>query len=109
MVSVERIVHYAKELPSEAAYELLDKKPSLGWPTVGQVEFRYAHLTLLYRCYAKSVYFLLSEYSAKYRPELDFVLKDISLTIVSGSQVTIRVSCGDVYLLEPTREDWYLR
>ncbi|KIM59065.1 hypothetical protein SCLCIDRAFT_126873 [Scleroderma citrinum Foug A] len=64
VVSAERIVHCAKELLSEVPHELLDKKPSCEWPTVGQVQFR--------------------EYSAKYRPELDFVLKDISLTNMSA-------------------------
>ncbi|KAL4067103.1 P-loop containing nucleoside triphosphate hydrolase protein [Scleroderma yunnanense] len=71
VVSVERVVHYAKELPSEAPHELPDKKPSHDWPTAGQVEFR--------------------GYSARYRPELDFVLKDISLTINPRENIGI---CG---------------
>ncbi|KAG6330747.1 hypothetical protein ID866_8342 [Astraeus odoratus] len=71
VVSVERIIHYANELPSEASFELSDKKPPCDWPNAGQVEFR--------------------EYSTKYRPELDFVLKDVSLIINSREKVGI---CG---------------
>lgn len=40
VVSVERIKHYANDLPSEAPRELLYSKPSSGWPGTGQVEFR---------------------------------------------------------------------
>ncbi|KAI6037805.1 P-loop containing nucleoside triphosphate hydrolase protein [Pisolithus marmoratus] len=71
VVSVERIIHYAKGLPSEAPFELPDKKPPCGWPAAGKVEF--------------------CEYSTKYRPELDFVLKDISITINPREKIGI---CG---------------
>lgn len=71
VVSVERIIHYAKGLPSEAPFELLDKKPPCGWPAAGKVEF--------------------CEYSTRYRPELDFVLKDISITINPREKIGI---CG---------------
>ncbi|KAG1888634.1 ABC transporter type 1, transmembrane domain-containing protein [Suillus subluteus] len=63
VVSVERIVHYAKDLEPEAPYEIPEDKPASEWPTAGEVEFR--------------------EYSARYRPGLDLVLKDISMTIVN--------------------------
>ncbi|KAG1786652.1 P-loop containing nucleoside triphosphate hydrolase protein [Suillus variegatus] len=63
VVSVERIVHYAKDLEPEAPYEIPENKPTSGWPTAGEVEFR--------------------EYSARYRPGLDLVLKEISMTVVS--------------------------
>ncbi|KAG1887434.1 P-loop containing nucleoside triphosphate hydrolase protein [Suillus fuscotomentosus] len=63
VVSVERIFHYAKDLEPEAPYEIPENKPTSGWPTAGEVEFR--------------------EYSARYRPGLDLVLKDISMTVVS--------------------------
>ncbi|KIJ59434.1 hypothetical protein HYDPIDRAFT_118534 [Hydnomerulius pinastri MD-312] len=81
VVSVERIIHYAKELPSEAPHELPDSKPPTGWPGEGQVEFR--------------------EYSMRYRPELDLVLKDISLTIKPKEKIGIvgRTGAGKSSLL----------
>ncbi|KIJ21067.1 hypothetical protein PAXINDRAFT_106999 [Paxillus involutus ATCC 200175] len=81
VVSVERIIHYAKDLPSEAPYELSDHKPPGGWPSGGEVEFH--------------------EYSTRYRPELDLVLKDISLTIKPKEKVGIvgRTGAGKSSLL----------
>ncbi|KAF8844780.1 P-loop containing nucleoside triphosphate hydrolase protein [Paxillus ammoniavirescens] len=81
VVSVERIIHYARDLPSEAPYELSDRKPPSGWPSGGEVEFR--------------------EYSTRYRPELDLVLKDISLTIKPKEKVGIvgRTGAGKSSLL----------
>ena len=61
VVSVERILHYTN-LEPEAPAEIPDVIPEQ-WPTKGEVEFR--------------------EYSTRYRPELDLVLKDISITVVS--------------------------
>jgi ABC-type multidrug transport system fused ATPase/permease subunit len=40
VVSVERIVHYAKDLEPEAPYEIPENKPASEWPTAGEVEFR---------------------------------------------------------------------
>ncbi|KAG1731999.1 P-loop containing nucleoside triphosphate hydrolase protein [Suillus paluster] len=71
VVSVERIVHYAKDLEPEAPYEIAENQPASEWPTAGEVEFR--------------------EYSARYRPELDLVLKDISMTIKPKEKIGI---CG---------------
>ncbi|KAG1838637.1 P-loop containing nucleoside triphosphate hydrolase protein [Suillus subalutaceus] len=71
VVSVERIVHYAKDLEHEAPYEIPEDKPASEWPTAGEVEFR--------------------EYSARYRPGLDLVLKDISMTIKPREKIGI---CG---------------
>ncbi|KAH7888221.1 P-loop containing nucleoside triphosphate hydrolase protein, partial [Phlebopus sp. FC_14] len=71
VVSVERIIHYAKGLPAEAPHELPDSKPPHDWPGEGEVEFR--------------------EYSTRYRPELDLVLKGISLTIKPKEKIGI---CG---------------
>jgi ABC-type multidrug transport system fused ATPase/permease subunit len=71
VVSVERIVHYAKDLEAEAPYEIPEGKPASEWPTAGEVEFR--------------------EYSARYRPGLDLVLKDISMTIKPREKIGI---CG---------------
>jgi ABC-type multidrug transport system fused ATPase/permease subunit len=81
VVSVERIIHYAKDLPSEAPHELPDRKPLTDWPSAGEVEF--------------------CEYSMRYRPELDLVLKDISLTIKPKEKVGIvgRTGAGKSSLL----------
>ncbi|KAG1776049.1 P-loop containing nucleoside triphosphate hydrolase protein [Suillus placidus] len=67
VVSVERIVHYAKDLEPEAPYEI----PASGWSTAGEVEFR--------------------EYPARYRPGLDLVLKDISMALTPKEKIGI---CG---------------
>ena len=61
VVSVERILHYVN-IPGEALYEI-EGKVDESWPSQGEVELR--------------------KYSTRYRPELDLVLKDISITIVS--------------------------
>ncbi|KAF8548045.1 P-loop containing nucleoside triphosphate hydrolase protein [Imleria badia] len=81
VVSVERITHYANDLPSEAPRELPDNKPPTGWPGAGEVEFR--------------------EYSMRYRPELDLVLKEISLTIKPKEKTGIvgRTGAGKSSLL----------
>jgi len=81
VVSVERITHYANDLPLEAPRELVDRRPPTGWPGAGQVEF--------------------SEYSMRYRPELDLVLKDISLRIQPKEKIGIvgRTGAGKSSLL----------
>ena len=61
IVSVERILHYI-ELPPEAPWEVPGTVPE-DWPVKGEIEFR--------------------QYSARYRPELDLVLKDLNIKIVS--------------------------
>lgn len=58
IVSVERIVHYAKELPSEAPRELIYSKPPAGWPGAGEVEFWWVNASsvcLVNRRYSRSV------------------------------------------------------
>ncbi|OBZ66416.1 Metal resistance protein YCF1 [Grifola frondosa] len=57
-------------LPSEAPAEIPDATP-VDWPSKGEVEFR--------------------QYSTRYRPELDFVLKDISVKINPKEKIGI---CG---------------
>lgn len=79
VVSVERITHYANDLSPEAPRELPDSKPPPGWPGAGEVEFRWVKP---YWLLARSIHVTCSEYSMRYRPELDLVLKEISLTIV---------------------------
>ncbi|KAI5296425.1 hypothetical protein KEM56_005448, partial [Ascosphaera pollenicola] len=56
IVSVERVLEYTS-LPSEAPEVIFKSRPPVGWPREGGVTF--------------------NNYSAKYRPELDPVLKDI--------------------------------
>ncbi|KAI5290085.1 hypothetical protein KEM54_002475 [Ascosphaera aggregata] len=58
IVSVERVLEYAS-LPSEAPEVIFKSRPPVGWPAQGGVTF--------------------NNYSARYRPELDPVLKDINL------------------------------
>lgn len=82
VVSVERITHYANDLPAEAPRELPDNKPSAGWPGAGEVEFRWVKSCW---CVYGGTHVMYSEYSMRYRPELDLVLKEISLTVVCVS------------------------
>lgn len=67
--SVERIVHYAKQLEQEAPHQVPDKKPPASWPADGQIE--------------------LKDVVLKYRPELPPVLKGLSLSVKPGEKVGI--------------------
>lgn len=69
MNSVERIVHYAREIEQEAPREVLDKDPTKPWPARGQVEFRDVVLN--------------------YRPELPPVLKGLSMSVQGGEKIGI--------------------
>ncbi|KAF9005892.1 metal resistance protein YCF1 [Cyathus striatus] len=70
IVSVERILHQTSVEP-EAPQEIPETKPSGIWPSGGEIQF--------------------SNYSMKYRSELDLVLRNISLTINSSEKIGI---CG---------------
>jgi len=70
IVSVERMLQYI-ELKPEAPYEIPETQPEGAWPTDGRVEFR--------------------NYSLRYRPELELVLKSISITLNPGEKIGI---CG---------------
>ncbi|RDB20896.1 Metal resistance protein YCF1 [Hypsizygus marmoreus] len=70
IVSVERILHQTEVAP-EAPQEIPENKPSEVWPSKGEVEFR--------------------GYSTRYRPELDLVLKDITMTIKPKEKIGV---CG---------------
>ncbi|KAH0582641.1 hypothetical protein H2248_010564 [Termitomyces sp. 'cryptogamus'] len=70
IVSVERIL-YQTGVQSEASQEIPENKPSGVWPSNGEVEFRH--------------------YSTRYRRELDFVLKDISLIVKPKEKIGV---CG---------------
>ncbi|KAF8527278.1 P-loop containing nucleoside triphosphate hydrolase protein [Gautieria morchelliformis] len=70
VVSVERILHQADVTP-EAPEHIPEAQPEEEWPSKGAVEFK--------------------SYSMRYRPDLDLVLKDISLTIKPREKIGI---CG---------------
>ncbi|KAF2142975.1 uncharacterized protein K452DRAFT_225985 [Aplosporella prunicola CBS 121167] len=60
IVSVERVLEYAR-LPSEAPEIISKNRPPISWPAHGEVTF--------------------NNFSTRYRPGLDLVLKDINLDI----------------------------
>jgi ATP-binding cassette subfamily C (CFTR/MRP) protein 1 len=68
IVSVERVLEYA-ELPSEAPEIISKKRPPISWPAHGAVEFR--------------------NYSTRYRPELDLVLKNINLSFKPHEKIGV--------------------
>ena len=68
IVSVERVLEYAR-LPSEAPEVISKHRPKISWPAHGSVDF--------------------SDYSVRYRPGLDLVLKDINLNIKSREKIGV--------------------
>ncbi|KAJ5360376.1 ABC transporter integral membrane type 1 [Penicillium concentricum] len=68
IVSVERVLEYAN-LPSEAPEVIFKRRPAIGWPAQGAVEF--------------------NNYSTRYRPGLDLVLKDVSLNIKPKEKIGV--------------------
>jgi len=78
IVSVERILHQI-QVPSEAPSEIPETKPNQSWPSQGAVEFWCVTELKCLLCFK---FHLCSQYSTRYRPELDLVLKDISMSIV---------------------------
>ncbi|KAG0673397.1 hypothetical protein C6P42_002747 [Pichia californica] len=73
MSSVERVCEYVNELPQEASYkdEVKDSVIPENWPSGGHIQF--------------------NDVSLKYRPELPFVLKNMTLDIKPGEKIGI---CG---------------
>ncbi|KAH9902793.1 P-loop containing nucleoside triphosphate hydrolase protein [Cubamyces lactineus] len=67
--SVERIVHYVKELEQEPPHVIADRKPPASWPAEGQIEIKDLVL--------------------KYRPELPPVLKGLSMSVRPGEKIGI--------------------
>jgi ABC-type multidrug transport system fused ATPase/permease subunit len=68
IVSVERVLEYAN-LPSEAPEVIFKRRPAIGWPAQGAVSF--------------------NDYSTRYRPGLDLVLKDINLDIKPHEKIGV--------------------
>ncbi|XP_025100028.1 multidrug resistance-associated protein 1-like [Pomacea canaliculata] len=68
MVSVERVKEYS-QLESEAPWTNPLRRPDPSWPERGRL--------------------LFSEYSTRYRPGLDLVLRDISFIVEAGQKVGI--------------------
>ncbi|RLV89993.1 Metal resistance protein YCF1 [Spathaspora sp. JA1] len=68
IVSVERILEYSR-LVSEAPEIIPDNRPPVNWPHDGEIHFQ--------------------DYSTKYRPELDLVLKNINLDIKPREKIGI--------------------
>ncbi|KAJ9104123.1 hypothetical protein QFC19_004107 [Naganishia cerealis] len=71
IISVERVLGYTHLAPEAPAEKADDKKLPANWPSQGAIEFQH--------------------YSARYRPELDLCLKDISIKIQGGERIGI---CG---------------
>jgi ATP-binding cassette subfamily C (CFTR/MRP) protein 1 len=68
IVSVERVLEYAN-LPSEAPDVIFKRRPAIGWPAQGAVSF--------------------NDYSTRYRPGLELVLKDVNLDIKPKEKIGV--------------------
>lgn len=93
IVSVERVLEYSR-LASEAPEVISKHRPAVSWPSKGAVSF--------------------NNYSTRYRPELEPVLKNISLSIKSHEKIGVvgRTGAGKssltlalFRLIEPTSGD----
>lgn len=81
MVSVERIKQFSN-IPSEAAWEIENHRPSSKWPAHGNVE--------------------LNDLQVRYRPNTPLVIKGISLNIEGGEKIGIvgRTGSGKSTLIQ---------
>lgn len=68
IVSVERVLEYAR-LPSEAPEIISKNRPPIAWPSNGAVKF--------------------NDFSTRYRPGLDLVLKNINLDIKAREKIGV--------------------
>jgi len=78
IVSVERLIQYAGLKP-EAPMYIEQTKPVQPWPNDGIIEFKWEPSLPI----AHFVHHMCRSVSMKYRPELEFALKDLNLKIVS--------------------------
>ena len=69
MNSVERILHYAKNLEQEPPHEIPEGKPHAPWPADGRVQFTNVVL--------------------RYRPELPDVLRGLTMDVAPGEKIGI--------------------
>ncbi|KAI5833117.1 hypothetical protein K523DRAFT_413569, partial [Schizophyllum commune Tattone D] len=69
MSSVERLVHYAREIEQEPAYYIPENKPPSPWPSKGEIEMK--------------------DIVMKYRPELPAVVKGVSMKVAPGEKIGI--------------------
>ena len=67
IVAVERIKEYC-ETPSEAPWQIPERKPNKKWPQEGNISFH--------------------DYQIRYRDGLELVLKGISMDIKGGEKVS---------------------
>lgn len=68
VVSVERIKEYSEAI-QERPWNIPEKKPNKSWPDQGTLEFR--------------------DYSVRYRPGLDLVLKQVNFNVNRGEKIGI--------------------
>lgn len=68
IIAVERVLEYA-QLPSEAPDIIPTRRPTISWPTHGAVSF--------------------VDYSTRYRPGLDLVLRNINLDIKAQEKIGV--------------------
>lgn len=73
MNSVERVVHYARELEQEPLHDLPDRRPPAPWPSKGAVE--------------------IEDITLKYRPQLPPVLRGLSMSVRPGEKIGIVGRC----------------
>ena len=69
MNSVERVIHYAKNLEQESPHEIPGGKPEVPWPTEGRIEIKNVFL--------------------KYRPESPDVLSGLTMDVTPGEKIGI--------------------
>ena len=68
-VSIERVIEYATQLQPEEQDDQPVTAPPPGWPSDGKIDFL--------------------NFSTRYRPELDLVLRDVTMSIKAGEKVGI--------------------